>query len=754
MAVKRPLVLLLILACASKGVSQQWKTVTSFTSVRDADLVSNDIWAATSGGILHFDLVTLSEDKYANTEGLFSNNVVSIVTDSARRQVIAAHMDGTLQLLNTETGSMSNLYELRGLVISDLVVWNHQLLVASTQGMAVVDLVQRTVVGSVNKIGNLPANTPVIRVGADAENYWCATSTSVGRASRSGNFQVPGAWSVYDGSRGLGGNSVTDLEVVRDTTYAMVGGRGLVAYEAGVDSFVLYGNGLPATDLKIACLGNELAVFGPASLFLRSGHDWSLADVPVVDGEGRSFSHLFLMRSSSGLLVSLDELGSIRHRTPEGPWIVHRSNSPAYNFFSGLKFDTRTKTLWCASTRGYDCCGGGPGFAGFDTRTGQWMNFNKNTLSTIPYAYFYNVDVDPQGRIWLGSWTKGAIVFDPGDSSWQTFDGSNGLTYLDAECPASTLVNEIFFDNDGKAWISVQKPCDLSRTICVFDPNSSSFAYHSSSSIGTNTPGEMLQDQFGRIWTTTFPVNDAGIGMAVYSTDSGQWARLDRNDYPNLVSNNTTAVAEDRDGNIWIGTTDGLQTYSPYSDEVSMTYRYPDGPVNESISDIVVDRFNNKWIGTAGGLSLLAANGEWVHFTKENSGLVGNNIGSIAVNDSTGEVYIGTYDEGMSILKHPAAQSNPAASIRVYPNPFIPEDHGAVYFAGVPSQAVIKIFTVGGELVQTVDVVSSAQRISWDGRTSKGLRASSGIYIYHVYPSASSSARFSPTTGKFAIIRR
>ncbi|MDD4003959.1 MAG: T9SS type A sorting domain-containing protein [Elusimicrobiaceae bacterium] len=66
-----------------------------------------------------------------------------------------------------------------------------------------------------------------------------------------------------------------------------------------------------------------------------------------------------------------------------------------------------------------------------------------------------------------------------------------------------------------------------------------------------------------------------------------------------------------------------------------------------------------------------------------------------------------------------------------YPNPFKKRlGHTVVTFTKLTYDAVIKIYTVSGELVKTIRKSSSVDNIAWDVRNDDGQNVASGLYIY------------------------
>lgn len=71
------------------------------------------------------------------------------------------------------------------------------------------------------------------------------------------------------------------------------------------------------------------------------------------------------------------------------------------------------------------------------------------------------------------------------------------------------------------------------------------------------------------------------------------------------------------------------------------------------------------------------------------------------------------------------------SKVYVYPNPFKPAIHNKITFVEVTDTATIRIFTIVGELVKTIEVTpADSGRPTWDGKNEAGEKVASGIYIY------------------------
>jgi len=100
----------------------------------------------------------------------------------------------------------------------------------------------------------------------------------------------------------------------------------------------------------------------------------------------------------------------------------------------------------------------------------------------------------------------------------------------------------------------------------------------------------------------------------------------------------------------------------------------------------------------------------------------------------------------------------PAAGLEgvlVVPNPFVsragfinPQDTDRIQFTNVPSPATIRIYTMRGVLVRSIDHDDGSGVALWDQVTSYGQFVESGVYIYHIETPDGRA-----TTGRLAIVR-
>ena len=212
----------------------------------------------------------------------------------------------------------------------------------------------------------------------------------------------------------------------------------------------------------------------------------------------------------------------------------------------------------------------------------------------------------------------------------------------------------------------------------------------------------------------------------------------------NLPSEDVRSVALDYDDNLWIGTTNGLRVLYGASriftqDVSASTVVLEEGGnvggllASQNIKAIEVDGNNQKWVATDGaGLFLFAEDGKKTihHFTKENSPLPTNFIQSLAYDNQSGKIFIGTSSGLVAFQGNAFAPSETLENIEVYPNPIRPQYTGPLTIRGLQADCVVKITDIVGNAVY--ETLSTGGSVQWDINSFSGERVRSGIYLIFV----------------------
>jgi hypothetical protein len=104
-----------------------------------------------------------------------------------------------------------------------------------------------------------------------------------------------------------------------------------------------------------------------------------------------------------------------------------------------------------------------------------------------------------------------------------------------------------------------------------------------------------------------------------------------------------------------------------------------------------------------------------------------------------------------------AAASVDMKNIKVVPNPYFAAStlstetggrgQSFIDFTNLPEKCTVRIYTLAGDLIQTIDHTSGDGSESWDLLTSNRQQVASGMYVYHV------DSQFGTRTGRFAVIK-
>lgn len=207
---------------------------------------------------------------------------------------------------------------------------------------------------------------------------------------------------------------------------------------------------------------------------------------------------------------------------------------------------------------------------------------------------------------------------------------------------------------------------------------------------------------------------------------------------------------EDRDGRVWVGTTQGLFEITRPKEVFSSDFRIRrlkvprnDGTNladylldTETVYCMAVDASNRKFIGTANsGLYLVSENGDEViaNFNTTNSPLSTNTITGLYVDPNSSSVFISTLN-GLYEYSSTASPGRPDYSdVYAYPNPVGPDFTGMITIRGLVDSSLVKIMDAGMHLVY--QTTSEGGMALWDGCTLNGARVKSGVY--YVLASAS-----------------
>ena len=427
---------------------------------------------------------------------------------------------------------------------------------------------------------------------------------------------------------------------------------------------------------------------------------------------------------------------------------------PKYNYFGFLKMHGG-KLYSCNGTMNIN-----PGCIQV-LNNSEWSFFQDDmaTQTGINYQDVFCLDIDPRdnSHVMAGS-REGLYEFRNGQFVKLWNSDNSLIESFNKKSKDYELVYGVMYDKDGNLWALNSQAPTQSILEYTKDGEWKSFPHEELMKLKYLFPEPqslgslkgMMTDSRGLVWF----VNDHWTVPSFYAYQTGTNALNSyqgpfvNEDGTSLDITSCKCIAEDKDNNMWIGTnigpfmleTDQITAAHPILTQVKVPRNdgtnYADYLLSGvNIQSIVVDKNNRKWFGTNGnGLYLIAADNitTLAHFTKTNSKLLSDNILSLALNDATGELFIGT-DQGLCSYTgnfSDASNGMTKDNVWAYPNPVKPDYTGAITITGLENGSNVKIVTSNGVLVN--EGTASNGEYKWYGINRDGKRVASGIYMVEV----------------------
>lgn len=284
----------------------------------------------------------------------------------------------------------------------------------------------------------------------------------------------------------------------------------------------------------------------------------------------------------------------------------------------------------------------------------QGIKFSTyNTNDGLSQSSVVTIFQDDEGFLWFGTY-----------AGLNRFDGNNFVIYAHSLANPKSIseshVRSVCQDTAGILFVATMNGLNRFFTytnefIPFFNDSTNP------NSLSNNTIFKILKDRDGEIWIGTW-----GGGMDKLERINHNYA--DERDAKfkfihhkpvegvnSISSLFVTDIAQDKDGYLWIATTNGLNRFNKKTQTFNCYKHEPDNPKSLSTSDIssvCIDQKGLIWAGTwGGGLNVINPNtNEIVHFRHDE-----NNKYSISYDivmelfcDKTGTIWVGTYGGGLN----------------------------------------------------------------------------------------------------------
>lgn len=227
---------------------------------------------------------------------------------------------------------------------------------------------------------------------------------------------------------------------------------------------------------------------------------------------------------------------------------------------------------------------------------------------------------DGEGGLWFANFGGQPPITHWKDGVFTQYDSGQGL--LDPN------VRSVFVDRDHQVWVGTTLGG-------LFALRGGTFQRLGGSQYGPISV--MFQDSKGRLWF--------GAQGALLCHDGQTWTKYTTHN--GLSGDSVRALAEDPEGNLWIGTErSGLDCFR--NGKFTVIHKSQQGLPSDHVSALWADGDGVLWVGTSAGLARLA-DGKWKRYTRRD-GLASNGIGYL-IDDGEGSLWIGSYAGLMRVSK-------------------------------------------------------------------------------------------------------
>jgi ligand-binding sensor domain-containing protein/signal transduction histidine kinase len=297
-----------------------------------------------------------------------------------------------------------------------------------------------------------------------------------------------------------------------------------------------------------------------------------------------------------------------------------------------------------------------------------WLDAQGNTnhLSTtngLSNNYVLSLLVDREGTLWVGTDGGGLCrvkrqAFDTAEQTrglpvqsisegpeglWLGFNSIGGFGV--AEMKGGTLdrygtvrglwdssVRSVLVDREQRVWVGT-----VGSFSGLYQKRDERFEWIAIPKVGRSPVSAIHQARTGKLWLGT------QNGLAGW--EGGKWQIVTRRE--GLSADEVRALADDREGNLWVGTRGG--GLNRWSENRWTALHQKDGLPSEDVSALYADDDGVLWVGTSGSGLARFHSGKWTRYSIR-EGLVGNSI-AYMIEDGLGNLWLGSNQGLMRVQK-------------------------------------------------------------------------------------------------------
>ncbi len=732
----------------------QWQEYLSYRKPLSVTVSKWKAYCATKSGVYSVSVGDNSMQRLSKINGLSDVDVVDIKNNAFNNKVLVIYKNTNLDII--KDGVIINIPDIKNKslfgnkLIYNVCMDNQFAYLACGFGIVVVDMDKEEIKDSYNMdpLGNA---INVRDVAIDNQYIYASTDSCIYRALKNANLSNYNSWSkmpglpvgIYNALASVNGKLYTNRSIALTGTDNK---DEMYVYENGVWSPFTKPFGFGYVLKRIRNYNNKLLITTSDAVYFYD--DLTLITKIVADVNGTGYLQCFDSEfdSENNLWIADAVHGLLKKQNfPNGLSSIYYPSGPvSSNVFQMCINDD---DMWVvpgglnASNQNTFTI---DGISIYSNKEWSFLKGKQGTVVDLDSLWDpLNVVVDPVNpkKAYISTFSNGVIEFY--NKKPVALYGLNNSS-LQAIGPGRNNVwtHGMAFDKDNNLWIAnvgVETPLSVKMT------NGSWKSFNFSSMLGKIYAFQLLIDKNDQKWF----IIPGGGGLVVFKGGVNDKPTTANTKHLSITEGNghlpspgVFSIAEDLDGEIWIGTDKGVAVfYNPESMFSGQNFDAQtikleqDGNVQllletETVQAIAVDDGNRKWIATANsGVYLMSPDGtkQIQHFDEKNSPLFSNNVKSIVINHKTGEVFFGT-SKGIISYRGDAIEGlENFTDVYAYPNPVKDNYTGPIVIKGLVNNTILKITDISGTLVK--ELSSLGGQAIWDAKNFKGEKVSTGVYM-------------------------
>lgn len=736
-----------------------WNSYLAYAKTTSVAESNNFIFAVAEGSLYSYNKEDNSIHYYSRESGLHDNNISHICFNTETNSLLITYSNGNIDLMgNKDIYNIPYLYNnsnITNKTINDIFINKQYAYLSTAFGIVIVNM--DTNIKEITDTYRLNTNVKSVCI---KDNFiYAATDNGILKGDMNDNLLDPNEWLLYNiesTSLNFNDKNIHKIILFQNNLCFYIQGDGVYyQYNNNINSLLISPN-----IKNITLQNNKLIIYTNTNLYaytsftsrdalmnvgpindVTSTKDvntyWIASDTKGIKGIKKKNDNFeiileeinnennypkrnlnyFMTINNNNLYITGGGRTVIRNGNPGTLMIYNNNDKKWFNLdedkinksinkqfeklencrdYTGIAIDPKNSNHYYVSTYGEGV------LELLDNEYIKLYNHTNSSLSTIfpnheKNQYTYNriggVTFDKEGNLWMSNCeVESVLKVLKSDGTWGSFKFSN---FTDV-----AMADRVTITSDNRKWINVP---------------------------GGDKSGVFIFDDNGTIDDTS---DDESRFIPTFTDSNG-----------NIDASGYFCITEDKNAQIWIGTNRGPIICTNYRDinnisctriirinnETGEPYYLLDG---EQINSIAVDGGNRKWIGTqSSGVFLVSEDGmETIsNFTTANSPLPSNQVNSIAINQTTGEVFIGTENGLVSYMGDATEGSEDYSDVYAYPNPVRPEHNDRVTIVGLMNDSNVKITDMKGNIVYQGK--SAGGTFTWDCRKKGGGRVATGIYL-------------------------